>query len=204
MFVLLLGSGYSQTEEKVALQVMAKCERLGEVNGQEMTILFEENRNKCDPEIGYLSIEDLLQHFFESLEAINIDKNRFERSIIKSDRTKIWRREYYSIRGTIEEIKSIEKIVEDQLLTVEELRPTFVEYKLEDQDERAICAINRAVERANIIANNLGYKNCVLVSVDDDTSSALDLTIYVEMLLSMPAIEAGGSTYSIVGNFEMY
>lgn len=61
-------------------------------------------------------------------------------------------------------------IVREEHLRIEKLYYPIPEHVFEDEDEKALFALDNARERADIIAKNLNYKVVEVLNIDDDTT----------------------------------
>lgn len=194
---------YAQVDT-VNLKVYAVCSTMAELTGKIITIKFEVDLNKCDPKTGFVSMEEKLFHFEESLRTKGIDFDRFDRSF-NSRVSKTHEYEVFSFSGTEQEIEDVIEIVKDQEVSINSIKSTFEEKNLEDQDDSAICALQKAIDKAEYIAKSLGYEHCTLRSVDDETSGGgySDLAMLLATM-SISDVLSGSSSYSIIGYFDMY
>ena len=200
----------SAQEDFSVVQVMGFCAHFREYDKFNIDIVFGENKDKCDPAIGFISIEDQKIHFAESLALKNISFEDFGLNLTGSfakndDFTRI--EAYNYITQDTTEIAYIAKVAEEQFIEVSNVGNPRQLDDFTTQDKAAICAIEDATKRAQLIADHLGYKNCDLVSVDDDTTSRNYTATYIIMqaFRRKKSLTSGyPSAYSIIGNYKMY
>lgn len=204
LFICVWGITYSQNPI-VSLTVSGSCSSTPDRVGRSITLKFEVDKNKCDPLIGFISMEDKLYHFEESLKSKAINFSEFKRSF-ESKMTGSIQTEIYKYTGNDEDIEHVIDIAKNQEVEISKINDSYEKKNLEDQDVSANCALQDAIDRANYISKNLGYKHCKLISVDDDTSGVLSesLADLLAIMSTNDFLGGGGSTYSIVGHFEMY
>lgn len=201
---ICFGINCSGQSKRMNLKVYGTCSSVSEKIGKKITLKIIVDRNKCDPEIGFISLDDKLFHLEESLVAKGINFSEFERSF-KSGIKRNIETEIYSYVGQEKQIEEIIGLAKNQEIEISSIIDLFSKKSLKDQDEKAICALRDVIEKAEFISKSLGYENCDLKSVDDDTSG-VGISSLSSMLASMSYAEilSGGSVYSIVGYFEVY
>lgn len=192
------------------LQVVGFCASYTNYEGHRIDLVFGENKDKCDPAVGFVSIEDQKIHFEESLALKNITFSEFKLEIASSvkqneDYTRIEAYSYETIDSS--EISTIAELAVQQFIEVDNVGHPLQKRDLAEQDEAAICAIKDATQRAEAIAEHLGYKNCQLLSVDDETTG-IRSNAFLIMLQEAKAKRKTGynypNAYSIIGNYKMY
>lgn len=199
---LQLGRTQSQTKPFI-VKVKGACSYTPKVIGKTIGLKLQVDENKCDPNTGYLSLEDRLYHFEEALRTKNIDFASFERSW-NSKRRGSMITEIYSYSGSEQQVFDIADIAHGQGFQVTGISELYAEKTLEEQDQHAICALEKATEKAKLIAKDMGYENCELISVDDYTSTGNMSLDYLMATMSMSDILSGGSSYSIFGYYKLY
>lgn len=206
LFSILFSScffvGFGQSH-KLNLKVLGSCPSGTPRIGQTITIKLVVDRNKCDPMTGFVSMEDKVFHFEEALRAKGIQFSEFNRSI-KSGTSGTVDTEIYSYDGDDSQIEDVIEIAKNQQIKINNLRNRYEPRTLEDQDESAICALQEATRKAEYIAKSLGYENCELTSVDDDSSGAMSLEAMLMAMTLQDFGDSSGSSYSIIGYFEVY
>lgn len=139
-----------------------------------LELRFEENPNRCDPNIGFVSLEDQLKHFKESIQSVGADPDRLEmiESLLYSEyRTQ---KCTYSDSNFTRMVKVIEKCHNLNII-IESSQYLFDPHSFEKEDLKAINAFNDAKNKAEIFKNEFGFENLDVISIDDDTSfSTLD------------------------------
>jgi len=203
-FLLLVSVATIHSQaSKVNLKVFGTCASIPEKLGQTVTLEISVDKNKCDPETGFISIEDVLHHFRDALKARGLSFSEFERSMVDSKNEGTKQTEVYSYNGTEKEVDAIVELAQNQEIRVKRLRNRYEERTLEGQDETAICALEDATQRAEHIAKALGYENCLLRSVDDETSDINSFRSSLS-LMSVDQILGGASSYGIIGYFVVW
>ncbi len=206
LMLLSLSSGLLSQANRTKLKVYGVCPVAQEKIGETITLAFTVDKSKCDPEIGFVSMEQLLFHFEDALKVKGIDFSAFKKAMVSQVNGTVQTDEY-SYVGTEQEIQDIVQICKNQEIRVKNIRARYPKITLEDQDERAICALKEVMRKAKVISSEMGYQNCDLVGIDDD-SSPEGMSNLIALIMSMNLTElfggSGGSTYSIIGHFELY
>ncbi len=199
----ILASNLHGQERQTSLKVYGICSYENEKIGQKITCKIKVDNNKCDPEVGFISIEEKIYHFEEALKAKDINFKQFTRSIdskVKGSKEI----EIFKYRGSDNEIAAIIDICKNQGIEISGFGNIYEKNKLSDQDNRAICALQDAMAKAEIIANELGYEHVELVGVDDDSSSVKAGSIFLTTGISISSMLGGAGAYSIIGHFKAY
>lgn len=200
--LVIIGSTvYSQTQP-ITLKVYQVCKSDRPLESQSIDIKFVVEKDKCDPNIGYISMEDRLYHFEDALKSRNINFSSFKRSITKSFKKENSEVEHFNFTGSEAELDVVIELSNNQGAEISNFRNNYLKMPLEEQDNSAICALEKAVSKAQFIANSLGYKNCKLIAVDDDSSSGGYISSYISSFGS--EYTSPSSSYSIIGYFEVY
>lgn len=205
-------AGLLSAQDFTVLQVVGFCGSAKDSDEYQLTLQFSENKNQCDPATGFVSIENQKVHFEESLGLKNISFSDFKIDIahsIKKNSKYTGIEAYTYITKDSSEVSYITKIAQQQFVEITNVGFPRRLSDLASQDEAAICALKDATERAELLSKHLGYENCQLVSVDDETS-IMNTTAMRILLESFRADTRAGkrvkypSTYSIIGNYKMY
>jgi len=192
------------SSQTTSLKVFGNCTSFGEIIGKKITVKLSVDKNKCDPETGFISMEDKIYHFEQTIKSKGIQFSKFKRSL-ESKTVGTVHSEIFNFSGTEVEVDNVIQIARNQEIEVSNYSNKYKPKRLEDQDISAICALENAIQRAQFIAKNLGYENCELISVDDDTSSGSSASfMQLFSMLDLSDLMSGGSSYSIVGNFILY
>lgn len=202
-FLLTFITSVQSQSAGVELKVYGSCAYIPKKVGQTIKIEIVVDKNKCDPETGFQSIEDILFHFDGALKAKGIAFSEFTRLIAESKTKGTTQTVIYTYSGTEQEIESIAELAGNQEIQVKNVQYKYEERALEDQDDNAICALEDATSRAKHIAKVLGYKECILRAVDDETSS-MSYWGSSYSLLTREQMLGGANTYGILGYFELY
>lgn len=168
-----------------------------ETSGYIIQVYFEENSDKCDPNTGFVSLEQQKIHFEEALKIKNIDFKDFKRNFPINIETP--QREYYTyIANTEKQVDQIKNICINQFLNLNKFREDFSNYTLRDQDIAALEALKKTEQRAHNIAAHLGYSEVELMSIDDVTSRPYLGFREAGILMSQSMI-----SYDILANYRL-
>ncbi len=215
LFAFLYLTGFTQ-HKTVHLKVMGSCPSGSPKIGYAIKLAFIVDKNKCDPLIGFVSMEEKKHHFEETLNTKGVKFSNFEKSLTECKFDGNIQQEIYVYKGDSIQIAEVIQIAKHHEIKINSVSPVYENKMLADQDEFAICALEQAIQKATYISKNLGYKNCILRSVDDDTSYLSLYGFDPEMLEGMESMLAllssmspetansGTGIYNIIGNFEMY
>ena len=200
LFQAILSSQNNGTE----LLVLGSCSYVPEVKGQKITLHFIVDNSSCDPLNGYISMTEKKYHFEQGLSAKGIKFSDFKRSW-KSNHVKMIETEIYSFVGESKEIDKVAEVAKNQYIKIKNVQKVYEEKTLESQDENAICALNEAIRKAEVIAKDLGFENCELLYVDDDTNKYSRSSLYAALyFMPIEDLLNNAGTYNIVGYFQLY
>ena len=200
--LFLVASSYSQ--EKVRLKVYGVCVTPYEEVGKSLRFEIKVDKNKCDPETGYISMEDRVYHLEEALKSKNIDFSELKKSIhSKQEGTVLTER--YDFSGSDQEVARLVEVLQNHEMSITTYGNKYKDSKLEDQDAYAICALEDVISKAKLIANHLGYKKYELIGVDDNSSnqSKYSMIDFIDVS-NFEKVYMGSSMYSIIGYFDLY
>ncbi|MBL7798638.1 MAG: SIMPL domain-containing protein [Saprospiraceae bacterium] len=152
------------------IQVLGRSDYVEQAEAYGIDLLFEENPNKCDPQRGFISLEEQVKHFSEALQVKGVAWKDFSRLPKRNTETETrhWRYRFTHIDPS--KISLISSVCADQVIQVENTFTIFPEHRYEDEDEQAIRAFQDAERKAKTIARKLGKRISKVVNVDDDTS----------------------------------
>ncbi len=135
-------------------------------------VLFEENPNKCDPVIGFLTLEDQFSRFGDELSKKGIDFRSF--TALPDDPNLGTKHKLLKFtHKSPETILQISEVCRIRAVQVQGTFTVFAEEKFEDQDVRSINALNDAQQKAAFLAKRVNKKVGNILNIDDDTSLAL-------------------------------
>jgi len=153
--------------QKTTLSIMGKADYVVYADAYSLALTFEEDPSKCDPVVGFVSLEDQIKHFTESLNAKNLAMQFKEQDgIIASE---------YPAKGYKLSVRKIEDLQEAILLAKEqrvEVQKVFYKYPEHDfvgEDAKAINALKDAQLKAELYASHIGKKVTRILHIDDDT-----------------------------------
>lgn len=166
--------------------------------GYEAIIYFEENRDRCDPEIGFISMEMMKAHFEESLLVHEIDFNTFEYLPLMSVKNSVSREYYFYKSEKLDDIVAIRQLCEEQLVNFQSAKEVKPYYSDSDEYVVAVGALEDTQFMANRIADHLGFDEVELLSIDDLTQ-AIQPGIYHNYF----GDRRTSMSYTIRGNYRL-
>jgi len=133
-------------------------------------IVLEENPNKCDPILGFISLEEQFRHLSESIEV----KGSKSKLIPIKDHT------YSPYRKQAFRFEEPDAGLFDEVMTVCNNQGAIIKkryYKLPphefiEEDTKAIKALRDAKEKAEELVNHINYEVIQVLNIDDDTRGA--------------------------------
>jgi hypothetical protein len=153
--------------QSIILKVLGQHSYSTESQAYGAIIILEENPNKCDPIKGVVSIEEQLKHLNESIKAKGSDA-RLEQ--IKDYTYSEFRQEKYRIEESNSEIfNDIITACNNQQAIVSKTYFNLPIHDFEEEDKKAVAALNEAREKADILSSHINHKVSRILSVDDDT-----------------------------------
>lgn len=167
-------------------------------------IVFEENSKSCGPDALFEKLEEQVYHFEKSMKEAGLDFSMFkEEESLKSistinNRFKILIAPYYDNDVAIK----ISKLAKDAFAEDVLYYTILEDKKLEDEDVRAISALNDAYRRAKILQKVLNKDHIEIVAIDDITNP-VQLGLSKEPFFSLSG-ELKTSLYSIFNNAYRY
>ncbi len=165
---ILFGQGGDQIS---TITILGKESYIEKAEAFGIRILFEENPNRCDPEKGFVPLDQQVLHFKEAAKAKGLDLSNEEElssdPLIRHPHKKV---KY--LMPTIESAMALDTLCRLQEILVEELFYKLPKHKYEKEDDKAVSALNDAVRKANFIAEKLGKKVVKVLNIDDDTALA--------------------------------
>lgn len=205
LILILSFDGFAQSD-KTRLKIYAACPYEKEVTGEQIQVTFTVDKSRCDPEIGFISMDEKIYIFQDAMKEIDIDFKDFNRVLYgrSNGNNEI---QNWHFEGSNEEIERIVKLSDERGFHLKNWNAVYGKRTLEDQDEYAICALKHTQEQAKRIAAKLGYKNCDLIGIDDDSSVVgFGNTQYLfqQFDFTNPSTFMSRGAYSIIGHFEVY
>lgn len=167
--VCWIGATAQPVSQMVTVQVLGRFDYVEQAEAFGIDLLFEENPNKCDPQRGFISLEEQTRHFSEAIQIKGISWEDFSKMPIKLDlESRHWR--YRFSHRDPSKIHLIGEVCRDQLIQVENVFTIFPEHRFENEDEKAIRAFQDAERKAGSIARKFNKRISKVVNIDDDTS----------------------------------
>ena len=168
MFVILASALVGQN--KTTLKVLGKYQYVQEAESYGAIIILEENPKKCDPDIGFVSMEDQYIHLSESIKAKGSDAmlTPLEEYVFSE-----YRRKKFKLSEPQKDVfEAILISALGQNAIVEKKYYEMPEQKLANQDDKAILALRDAQRIAEILADHIGLKVDKILSIDDETRNS--------------------------------
>ncbi len=169
VFLMILGSSfvYGQT---ITLRVLGQYSYVDSLERYGAVIVLQENPDKCDPVLGFITIEEQLKHLNESIKVIGSKSipTPMDDFTYSEHRKKTYRIEEEDA-DKFDEILNVCKI---RQITIKKSYFKLPEHRFEEEDINAIGALKAAKLKASIIADHLECKVKRIISVDDETTYA--------------------------------
>lgn len=156
--------------QQATLKVLGKHNYTVEAQAYGVVFVLEENTDKCDPVLGFISLEEQLKHLRESLEVAGFGGSI---SPVVDYSPSQYRKKTYRIEEESQLV--FESILADLTNKQAIIKKTYYNlppHRLVDEDESAVSALIDAEEKAEVLAEQLGYKITRVLNVDDDTRGA--------------------------------
>ncbi len=134
-------------------------------------VTFKENNNKCDPEIGYITLEEKEYDFEKDLIASGI---AFDRSNIRTELKDLADKNrsstYRHTSTDLDELHKVYDLAIANFADAYEVNAIFRAHSFEQEDDKAVSALKHAMHKAKTIAKGLAKDNVEVVGIDDLTS----------------------------------
>jgi len=176
--------------QPTTLQVLGQYTYTNHSQSYGAIIVLEENPNKCDPVLGFISIEEQYKHLSESI----VSKGSTAKLELVKDHTySEYKKETYRIEEPNAEIfEDIIAACNNQNATVKKRYYKLPTSDFASQDDKAVEALIDAKQKAEEITNHIDYKIIKILNIDDDTkiaNSMIDLTgkdaAYIEKVMHL-------------------
>lgn len=173
-------------------------------------IVFEENSNSCGPDALFEKLEEQLYHFEQSMTEAGLNFSIFkEEESLKSiskikNRFKVLIAPYEDNDVAIK----INKLAKDAFAEKVSFVTVIEDRKLEDEDVRAISALNDAYRRAKVLQKALNKEHIEIVAIDDITNPVqlgLSKETYSlsELMTSVYSMFNNSYSYSLRVHFKL-
>ncbi|MDQ3016097.1 MAG: hypothetical protein M3R25_05185 [Bacteroidota bacterium] len=196
----------SQTSGPVVLTILP---HVPTATGYSAKFFFIDDPTKCDPQRGYVPVADQVKHFKESIAALKLNPDDFNKINKFSEPPYI--NQTYLFSSTKEE--NVEKIIElarQMNIPADEITSVYPERTFESEDAFALQALRNAKTKAQIIAKYLKLKvrqvtNIVDVTItqsiyddDDELKKYLANPEFMELIRMLESYDSGSaSTYAL-------
>ncbi len=165
-FVFYSAMLFAQTS---TLSIMGKSSYVDYAEGYSLKLKFEEDPSKCDPVVGFVSIEDQIKHYTESLEAAHIAMRfKEDEGIVVSE---FPTKKYTLILEDEEKMIEAIRLAKEQRVIVDKMYYLFPEHEFVDEDRKAILALHDAKFKAELYAGHIGKKLGRILYIDDETTA---------------------------------
>ena len=170
LLLSLVVCGISCAAQPAILKVLGKHEYSVEAQGYGVIFVLEENTDKCDPVLGFISLEEQLKHLSEAFAVAGFEGpitpvTDYSPSPYRKKTYRVEVKDQVVFEAVLSELNIKQAIVKK---TYYDLPP----HRFVDEDESAVAALIDAKEKAAVLVQHLGYKITRLLNVDDDTSGA--------------------------------
>ncbi len=153
--------------QNTTLSIMGKANYVEYSEAYSLSLKFEEDPSKCDPIIGFVSLEDQIKHFTESLIASNLATQfKEEDTFVASD---FPAKRYKLIVKKLNELDDAIRLAKEQRVEVEKVYYSYPEHDYVEEDAKAILALQDAQLKAELYAGHVGKKVNRILHIDDDT-----------------------------------
>jgi hypothetical protein len=164
---------WSQNKSASTITVVGKDVYSEVAEAYGIKVYFEENPNKCDPVVGFLSLEDQIGRFSEALGKLGIDFSAFtsmpDDLSARSDVTTRHKTFRFTHKNP-EVILQIADLSRAQVVRVLGIFTVFARHSFEDEDLKAVNALKDARRKATVLAKKAGKKLGNILNIDDDTT----------------------------------
>jgi len=155
--------------QKTTLSIMGKTNYVEYSDAYTLKLKFEEDPSKCDPVVGFVSIEDQIKHFTESLVAANLALQfKEDDGLVISE---FPAKKYSLVLRERDEMEEAIRLAKEQRVEVTTVKFLSPKHDFKDQDARAIKALQDARLKADIYAAHIGKKVTRILYIDDETST---------------------------------
>ncbi len=172
IFLMILGSisVYGQT---ITLRVLGQYTYVDSMEKYVAVIILQENPDRCDPVLGFITIEEQLKHLNESIKVIG---SKAIPVPVEDFTYSEYRKKTYRIEeADADKFDEILNICKIRQITIQNSYFKLPKHRFEEEDEKAIGALRMAKLKAGIIADHLDYKVKRVVNVDDETTYASEV-----------------------------
>ena len=171
--MLMQASAWSQNKSASTITVLGKDVYSEAAEAYGIKVHFEENPNKCDPVVGFLSLEDQINRFSEALGKLGIDFSAFtalpdDLSAMSDVPTR--HKTFRFTHKTPDVILQIADLSRAQVIQVMGMFTIFARHNFEDEDLKAVNALKDARRKATVLAKKAGKKLGNILNIDDDTT----------------------------------
>jgi len=168
IFYLFIG-GLVQAQT-TTLSIMGNDSYIEYAEAYSVKLRFEEDPSKCDPIVGFVSLEDQIKHFSESLVAAQImSKPEASNIFIASEYPT---KEFTLLVSEEDQLIEAIRLAKEQRVQITKIYYVYPEHSYKEEDGRAVRALLDAKLKANIYAAHIGMKVNRILRIDDETSEA--------------------------------
>ncbi len=171
-FLFFSNTIYGQQAESIStLTILGNNKYSDRPIGYGIEILFLEDKTKCDPAVGFRTLEEQEYQFEEYIKDFGWSRKDFKE--IKEDLLMGAPNKKLKFTSTdFSEILKLMLLCEQNKFEVSKTFYLFKPHNFENEDVRAIGALEDAIEKAAVISKIVGKKITKILNIDDDTTNA--------------------------------